>query len=350
MALEGMTSTAHSPAPSTTWNRSHLRHRDMILSPRPPRFQNYRAREHHSSPEGKLSYVIWGLPRTSTSWLRADTHSPAGYPCGRGGLLKSEGSIQGTRLPRKKEDVPFDPYPIRTSPISTKNKINPEDGCDLLLQLVTSTLCLSVTPLCLHLTSGQDQNKAAAPYNLIVDGDEIRVMSMCCCPQCGLGPDAPEGDLSCHVFRCPQYESPLIAREGNHLRPVGLLVVCAVPFSEVVPFCEKVTDVYPSLVSSRPSAVPRAIGDPPPKGGSTLYHRCERKIPRSKSQSAMRGRVEGRGPGEKVRPPLYNKVTGRGLLREDQSARCNRVDEEDPRQDKKVKSIRYSGTEGRGPH
>ena len=261
MALEGMTSTAYSPAPSTTWNRSHLRHCDMIWSPRPLRSQNYRARGHHSSSEGKLSYVTWGLPRTSTSWLRADTDSPAGYPCGRGGLLESKESTQGTRLPRKKAGVPVDTYPIRTSPVSTKNKINPEDVCDLLLKLVTSTLCLSVTPmtLCPRLTSGQVQNKAAAPCNLTVNDDEIRVMSMCCYPQCGLGPDTPEGDLSCLVFRCPQYEFLLIAREGNHLRPVGLLVVCAVPFSEVVPFSEKLTGDYHSV----------AIGDPNPLPGSS---------------------------------------------------------------------------------
>ena len=230
MAREGTTSTAHSPAPSTTGTRPHLRHRDGIWSPRLPRIQNYRVRKHHSSPEGELSYVIWGLPRTSTFWRRADTHSPAGYPCGWGGALESEGPIQGTRLPGKKEDVPSHPYPIRTSPLSTKDKTNTEDGRDLPPQLATSTLRLSVAPSCIRLTSVQDQNKAAVPSNLIVESDKIGV---CCCPQYGLGPDTSEGDLPCRVFRCPQCESPPLAWKGKHPCFGGLLIVwtCAAPSS-----------------------------------------------------------------------------------------------------------------------
>ena len=242
---------------------SRLQHLGMVWSPKPLGPQNYRAPSDRNSPERELRYISLGRPHAPTPWLRADTDPHASYPCGRGGLLKSAGSMQGTRLPVKKEGVPFDQTQTRTSLLSTKNKINLEDVCDPIFELVTPTLCLSVTPmtLCPHLTSGQVQNKTAAPCNLTVNYDESRVMSMRCYPQCGLGPDTPEGDSSCLVSCCTQYEFLLRAREVNHLRLVGLLIVCAAPFSEVVPFCEELTGVYPSLVSSRPSAVLRTIRD-----------------------------------------------------------------------------------------
>ena len=212
-----------------------------------------------------MRYISLGLSRALTSWLRADTDPHTGYPCGRGGLLESARSVQGTRLPRKKEGVPFDQTQTRTSLLSTKNKINPEDVCDPILELVTSALCLSVIPmtLCPHLTSKHVQNKAAAPCNLTVNDNEIRVMSMCCYPQCGLGPDTPERSSSCLVSCYPKCEFILKAREANHPCLVGLPIVwtCAAPFSEAAPFSKELTGVSLFPVSSRPSAVLGTVRD-----------------------------------------------------------------------------------------
>ena len=363
MTLEGMTSAEQSPAPSTTWNRSRLRHRHTVWRTKPLGSQSYRAHGHRSSPERELRYFSLGLSRAPTSWLRADTDPHAGYPCGRGGLLESEGSMHGTRLPRKKEGVPFDHSQTRTSLLNakikiTKNKITPEGVCDPVLELVTSILCPSVVlmTLCLHLTSRPVQNTAAASCNLAVNDNEIRVMSMCCYPQCSLGPDTPERNSSCPVYCCPKCEFIPKAPEVNHPCLVGLLIVwtCTAPFSEAAPEAApssvELTSASPFPVSSRPSAVLGTIRDvflrrvDPPRTTDV-----ERKIP-ARRANQLCARVEERGPCKKARPILDDSVAGRCLLDKVRSVLYNTVDGEDPRQDKKVKPIMYSRTEGSGPH
>ena len=105
-----------------------------------------------------------------------------------------------------------------------------------------------------------------APYNLIANSDKFRVISICCCPQCGRGPDVPDGDLSCRVSRYPQWESPPLAWKGNHPCLGGLLIVwiCAAPSGErftgapLAPRLNQPTAVLGTIVS----IFPRKL-DPP---------------------------------------------------------------------------------------
>ena len=133
---------------------------------------------------------------------------------------------------------------------------------------------------------------------------------MCCCPQCSLGPDTLR--KGAHIVLCPvtpQYEFPLGTREVNHLHFMGCTDVCAVPFSEVVPFCVELTDVYSSLVSNWPFAVLgteldilRRRVDPP---------RCHRGEPEGsplKEQPTQVQQSRRRDPREKTQPTLPNNV------------------------------------------
>ena len=177
--------------------------------------------------------LLWGISqgecRATISWPRGNLVPRICYLYGRKEPLECARTIRRPHLHEKKLAVLYGGSQVSTPSLSAKDRIIQET-----LPIMTPIRCSSViiVTLCLCLTRRPDQNKAAAPYNLISDSDEIRVMPMCCCLQCGLGPDAPEGDLSCQVFRCPQFEFPLIARERNHLRLVGLLGVCAAPFGE----------------------------------------------------------------------------------------------------------------------
>ena len=149
-----------------------------------------------------------GKCRAPISWLRVNLAPHDCYLYGREGFLECVRAIRGPRLPEKKFEVCYSGSPVSTPSLSAKDGIIQET-----LPIMTSIQCPSVVfvTLCLHLTRRPDHNTAAAPCNMAVDDHELKVMLMCCYPQCGLGPDTPEGGSSCLVPCCTQYEFPLRA-------------------------------------------------------------------------------------------------------------------------------------------
>ena len=259
----GIASTKPPLTPPAAWNRSCLQPLYAVGRTASLARPKYRSLDRRRFAKGRSEYNSSSCmpailpsdcrdPRHPTSWFWTADGPPTGRLCGWVEPLAFVESTWGNRLSRKKEDIPSHLSRALTSSPSDKDRIIQET-----LPIVTSIQCPSVVfvTLCLHLTRRPDHNTAVAPCNLTVNDHEIRVMLMCCYPQCGLGPDAPEGGSSCLVPCCTQYEFLLRAREVNHPRLVGLKIACAAPFSEVVPYCEELTGVYPSLVPSRPSAV-----------------------------------------------------------------------------------------------
>ena len=247
-----------------------------------------------------------GKGRAPVSWPRVNLAPHACYLYGRERLLECASAKRGLRLHGKKLEVFYGGYPVSAPSLSAKDEIIQE-----ILPIMTPIQCPSVVfvTLCLHLTRRPDHNTAAAPCNMAVDDHEFKVMLMCYYPQCGLGPDTPEGDSSCLVPCCTQYEFSLRVQEVNHLRLVSLPIVCAAPFRKVVPSCEELTGVYPSLVTSWPSAVLGTVLDlflrraDPPRATED-----GRRDPRSEGQSTQCNRVKGGSPRKRIGPPLHHSV------------------------------------------
>ena len=245
-----------------------LQHFNMIRNPRSPGPQGYRAPRRRSSAERELRDISLDPSRAPTYWLRADPGPHACYLYGRKRFLECAETRRGSRPHEKNLEASDSASPVSPSSLSAGDGINPET-----LLIMNPIYCASIiiAPLCLCLTRRPGQNKAVAPYNLIADSDKIRAISICCCPQCGCGPDVPDGDLSFGVSRCPQWESPPLAWEGNHPRLGSLLIVgiCAAPSSE------RFTSAPLAPRLNQPTAVLRAIISIVPPGRSPA---CSNKI------------------------------------------------------------------------
>ena len=167
--------------------------------------------------------------------------------------------------------------------------------------------------LCLHLTRRPDHNTAAAPCHPAVNNNEIRVMSMCCCPRCSLDPDTPERNSSCLVSCYLENKFVSRVRGTNHPCLVGLLIVrtCAAPFSE------EFTGVSLFPMFSLPSAVLGTILDiflrrvDPPRATDE-----EGKIPALGANRLHATELKKEIPGKKIRPALSNSVRGQDDLSE----------------------------------
>ena len=155
--------------------------------------------------------------------------------------------------PHEKKLGAFDSAsPFSTLSLSAEGRVIQET---LLIMTLKRFPSVVLVMLCPHLTRRPDDNTAVAPCNLAVNDHEIRRILTCGYPQCSLGPSTPERSTHCLVPCYPQYEFPLGIREVSLLPFLGAPMVCAVPFSEVVPFCVELADVYSSLVSSLSFAV-----------------------------------------------------------------------------------------------
>ena len=190
---------------------------------------------------------------------------------------------------------------------SAKDGITPET---LLIMNPIQRASIILVTLCLCLTRRPDQNKAVAPYILIVESDKIRVISICCCPQCGLGPDVPEGDLSCRVFRCPQCESPPLAWKGNHPCLGGLLIVgtCAAPSSERftgAPLAPRLNRP-PAVLGTGVSIFPRGVDTP-------RVTEAKRKSPTRRIRRFRAAKSEGGLPVRRL-GPLCTAASGDGMI------------------------------------
>ena len=277
MTVGEMASTKPPLSSSVAWNRSRLQPLYTVGKPASLVLQKHRSLNRRSFAKKRSEDTSSGCipavlpsgcrdPRHHTSWLWAEDGPPTGRLCGWVEPLASVDSTWENRLSRKKKDVPSNRSQAFTPSPSAKDRITREA-----LTVMTSIRCSSVVlmTLCLHLTSRHDRNTAAAPCNLAVNDNEIRVMSMCCYPQCGLGPDTPGRNSSCLVSCHPQSKLVLRAREANRPCPMGSLIVwtCAAhssedaPLSEAAPFSEELTGVSLLPVSSRPSAVSGTIRD-----------------------------------------------------------------------------------------
>ena len=224
----------------------HLQHLNMIRNTRSPGPQDYRAPRRQSSSEEELGDISLDPSRTPTYWLRVDPGPHACYLYGRRRFLECARTMRGSHPCEKKLEASDSASPVSTLSLSARDGINPETP------LINPIQCASIiiVTLCLCLTRRPDDNTAVAPCNLAVNDHEIRRILACGYPQCSLGPSTPERSTHYLVPCYPQYEFPLGIREVSLLPFLGVPMVCAVPFSEVVPFCVGLADVYSSLVSS----------------------------------------------------------------------------------------------------
>ena len=240
-----------------------LRHLDMTRNPRSLRLRNYRTPGRWSSSERELRNLSWGPSRSPTYWLRVDPGPHVCYPYGRNAPLACVPAIRGPRLSDKKLSVLFHGSPFSPPSLSAKDRIAPET---LLIMSPIQCASIIIVTLCFCLTRRPDQNKAVAPYNLITDSDEVRVISICCYPQCGLGPDVPDEDLSCRMSRYSQWKSPSLTWKGNRPRLGGSLIVrtCAVLSNEKftgAPLAPRLNRP-PAVMGTEVNTFPREV-DPP---------------------------------------------------------------------------------------
>ena len=227
-----------------------LRPLDMIRNSRPLGLRNYRVPSRWGSPGRE-----WKGPH-------------ACYLYGQKRFLESARTMRGSCPPEKRLGSSNSASPVSTLSLSARDMVDPETL--LILNRIKCASIIIVT-LCPCLIRRPNQNKAVAPYNLIAGSDKIRAISTCRCPQCGCGPDVPDGDLSFRVSRYPQWESPPLAWEGNHPRLGSSLLagICAAPSSERF----NSAPLAPRL--NQPTAVLRAIISIVPPGRSPA---CSNKI------------------------------------------------------------------------
>ena len=229
-----------------------LQQLDMIWNPRSPGPQDYRAPRRRSSSERGLRDISLDPSRAPTYWLRVDPGPHACYLYRQKRFLGCAGTMRGS-CPHEEKLEAFDSAsPFSTLSLSAEGRVIQET---LLIMTLKRFPSVVLVMLCLCLTRRPDQNTTVAPCNMAVNDLEVRRVLTCGCPQCSLGPSTPERSTHCLVPCYPQYEFPLGTREVNLLPFMGVPMVCAVPFCEVVPFCVELADVYSSLVSSLSFAV-----------------------------------------------------------------------------------------------
>ena len=265
--------------------------------------ENYRAPGWRSATRnewrGLPPSLSWMIPqggcRATIPWPRVNLAPLSCYLYGREELLecvqthekKLAGLYSGSPV-----STPSHRAKDRTPSLSARDRIIPET-----LPVMTPIQCSSVifVTLCFRLTRRPDQN---------------RVISICCCPQCGLGPDDPEGDLACRVFRCPQCESPPLAWKGSHPCLGGLLIVwtCAAPSSErftgapLAPRLNRPPTVLGTVVSIFPPRV-----DPP------RVTEAKRKSPTRRVSRLRATKSEGGLPVRRL-DPLCTAASGDGMI------------------------------------
>ena len=285
-----------------------LQHLNMIRNPRSPGPQDYRAPRRRSSSERELRDISLDPSRAPTYWLRVDPGPHACYLYGRKRFLECARTMRGSRPHEKKLEASDSASPVSTLSLSARGRIIQET-----LPLVTPIPCCSsviIVTLCPRLTSVPDPNKATVPPNPMGESDKIRMISTCCCPQCSLGPDDPEGDLPCYVLRCPQCESPPLAWKGNHPCLGGLLIVwiCAAPSSErftgapLAPRLNQPTAVLGTIVSIFPRKM-----DPP------CVPEVERENPTQRASRLRATKSEG-GPPVRRSGPFCTAASGDRMI------------------------------------
>ena len=277
--------------------------------------RKYRALGHRSATTGvrrDLSLIYpWVISpeegSATISWPRGNLVPHICYLYGRKAPLACVPTIRGPRLPERKLSVLPNGSPVFPSSPSAKDGITPET---LLVMNPIQRASIILVTLCLCLTRRPDQNKAVAPYILIVESDKIRVISICCCPQCVRGPDVPAGDLSCRVFRCPQGESPPLAWKGNHPCLGGLLIVG----TRAAPSSERFTGAPLAPRLNRPPAVLGTGVSIFPRGVDTpRVPEVKRKSPTRRIRRFRAAKSEGGLPVRRL-GPLCTAASGDGMI------------------------------------